>query len=677
MDVDIRGRVANVKLSRSRCLLPLFEAIMNSLHAIEEAQATDGRIEIRVERDKSQKSLFEDDTSSFPVSGFVVIDNGVGFTDHHFRSFCKSDTTEKFKRGGKGVGRFLWLKAFKQAEVKSIFRDNGEMKKREFIFALTDTGVSPLNPPAKPCDIATAETQVRLSGFISDYQQRCPKRSEVIANRIVEHFLELFILRKCPKSMLLVDDVEDTRIDLNRRYSSEMKLDSKTQPFQIRGEKFKITHVRLAAAHAQDHVLNFCAHGRVVRSEPLAKLLPYIDSSIPDGVNGRAFVYSGNVSGDFLNENVMSERTHFDISEESSPLGFPDDLSWSDLIAASLPKTKTFLAPFIEPLNTAKQERIREYIQSKAPQYRHLLTQCKAELDELPSNLSDDKLDLELYKIDQRHDADLRVRYEKLLASGDKTALSHDEQRKRFEQFLEDWNEAGMAKLARHVSHRKATLAFLEQRLGLQDGMKYALEEAIHEVIFPLKATSNEVRSDQMNLWILDEKLAFHSYLASDKRFDQMGDTLEVESGDRPDLAIFGHPIAFADSGPRFGSVVLVEFKRPSRDDYNEKDDKNPIQQVYGYVTLIKGGKTKDRLGRQITVPSTTPFYAYIVCDMTPTLEQQAVYAQLTKTPDGLGYFGYNAQIGVYVEIISFPKLVDDAKKRNAAFFEKLGFGEK
>lgn len=673
MDVDIRGRVANVKLSRSRCLLPLFEAIMNSLHAIEEAQGTDGRIEIRVERDRSQKTLLDVDPSSFPVSGFVVIDNGVGFTDHHFRSFCKSDTTEKFKRGGKGVGRFLWLKAFKKAEIKSVFRVNGEMKKREFGFALTDTGVWPLDPPAVTCDISVAETQVRLSGFLTDYQQRCPKRTEIIANRIIEHFLELFILRKCPKSMFLVDAVEDTRIDLNRRYSSEMRLDSKTQPFQIRGEKFKITHVRLASAHAQDHMLNFCAHGRVVRSEPLAKLLPYLDPSIPDGDNGQTFVYSGNVSGDFLDQNVMSERTQFDISEEASPLEFPDDLSWSELLAASLPKSKTFLAPFVEPLNTAKQERIREYIQNKAPQYRHLLTQCKKELDELPSNLSDDKLDLELYKIDQRHEADLRVRYEKLLATGDKATLSHDEQRKRFEKFLEDWNEAGMAKLARHVSHRKATLAFLEQRLGLQDGTKYALEEAVHEVIFPLKATSDDVRSDQMNLWILDEKLSFHFYLASDKRLDQVGDVVEVDSPGRPDIAIFGHPIAFADTAPRFGSVVLVEFKRPSRDDYSEKDEKNPIQQVYSYVTQIKAGKAKDRKGRQITVPPTIPFYAYIVCDMTPHLEQQAVYAQLTKTPDGLGYFGYNAQIGVYVEIISFPKLIDDAKKRNAAFFEKLG----
>lgn len=675
MDVDVRGRVANVKLAKSRCLLPMFEAIMNSIHAIGEAATADGRIEIRIERDDSQKPLLPDVALSYPVAGFVVVDNGVGFTDHHFRSFCKSDTTEKHAQGGKGVGRFLWLKAFRQAEISSVFRSNGNMVKRAFKFTLSETGVSPVKPVAEICDESSVETKVRLSGFLSDYQERCPKTTDAVANRIVQHFLELFILKKCPKSMFLVDDVEKTKIDLNRRFSSEMKLDSKTQSFQIRGHKFRIIHVRLAAAHAQHHTLNFCAHGRSVRTESLEKLLPYLDPKIPDQSGDTHFVYSGYVSGDYLDETVISERTQFDIAEETPDLEFPDELSLAELIAAALPKTKGFLAPFVEPSNEKKHERIREYIRTKAPQYRHLLKQCKSELDQLASNLTDEKLDLELYKIDQKHEAELRIRYEQLLAAGDKATQSHKQQQKRFEKFLEDWNEAGMAKLARHVAHRKATLAFLEQRLSLQPGDKYSLEEAIHEVIFPLKTTSDEVRSDQMNLWILDERLAFHFYLASDKRLDQMDDAIEVESGDRPDLAIFGHPIAFADTSPVFGSVVIIEFKRPVRDDYSDKAEKNPIQQVYNYVKLIRSGKAVDRSGRPIKVPDSIPFYAYIVCDLMPKLEEQAEYASLRKTPDGMGFFGYNAQVGVYVEIISFAKLIDDAKKRNAAFFEKLGLG--
>jgi hypothetical protein len=54
-------------------------------------------------------------------------------------------------------------------------------------------------------------------------------------------------------------------------------------------------------------------------------------------------------------------------------------------------------------------------------------------------------------------------------------------------------------------------------------------------------------------------------------------------------------------------------------------------------------------------------------------LKNQAENAQLTLTPDSNGYFGYNPILGVYVEIISFDKLIADAKKRNAVLFDKLG----
>ena len=66
---------------------------------------------------------------------------------------------------------------------------------------------------------------------------------------------------------------------------------------------------------------------------------------------------------------------------------------------------------------------------------------------------------------------------------------------------------------------------------------------------------------------------------------------------------------------------------------------------------------------------------AYIVCDIKPTLRMQAKTAGLRQTADGAGYFGYNDNFGVYVDIVSFDKLIGDAKKRNAVLFEKLGLG--
>ena len=44
---------------------------------------------------------------------------------------------------------------------------------------------------------------------------------------------------------------------------------------------------------------------------------------------------------------------------------------------------------------------------------------------------------------------------------------------------------------------------------------------------------------------------------------------------------------------------------------------------------------------------------------------------KLTASPDSMGYFDHNESLTTYLEIISFDKLITDAKKRNQLLFEK------
>ena len=673
MDIDLRGRVNNTNLPYSRSLLPMLEAVVNSLHAIEDAGEKKGRIDVMVERDTTQGTLpAEEEMVSQPIAGFRIVDNGVGFTDENLTSFNTCDTMYKESKGGKGIGRLLWLKAFSKAEIESVYAVEGGYRRRRFDFSLADNGVG--NPMTEDATDSERKTTVRLVGFKPEYRERCPKAVTAIARRIVEHCLEWFIQTGCP-NIWLRDEHEDTTIDLNRLFKKEMQLDASTKRFQVKGQQFRIRHLRLVSGLEPEHQLTFCANKRSVRTESLAKTVPNLEGPLSEPENGKQFIYAGYVSGKFLDDRVISERTRFDISDKPTDLQFPDDLSWSEIVGSAASEAQTFLEPYTAPVNEEKWQRIRAYVQDEAPQYRHLLRHQPAMIDRIPSGLPNEKLDLELYKINQEHDATLRVRYNELLAEKDGEARSQKQYRQEYERFLEEWNEAGMATLARHVAHRKATLAFLDARLRLQADGRYSLEEAVHQIIFPLKATSDDVRPENMNLWILDEKLSYHYYLASDKPLNQMGDVVQVDSQDRPDLLIFDRTFAFADSGPPFSAIVLIEFKRPARDDYSGKEGKSPIEQVYGYVEAIKAGKAMDRQGRPISVPDHIPSYAYIICDVTPTLKKQARYAQLTITPDSQGYFGYQRELGLYVEIISFDKLLSDAKKRNAILFEKLGLG--
>ena len=84
---DPQGRINNISLAPNpkNTLFPLFEAIMNSIHAIEERFGRDnvssGVIRIYVARDENAECL-----------GFRVSANGIGFNEQNLESFMKMDS---------------------------------------------------------------------------------------------------------------------------------------------------------------------------------------------------------------------------------------------------------------------------------------------------------------------------------------------------------------------------------------------------------------------------------------------------------------------------------------------------------------------------------------------------------------------------------------------------------
>jgi len=184
------------------------------------------------------------------------------------------------------------------------------------------------------------------------------------------------------------------------------------------------------------------------------------------------------------------------------------------------------------------------------------------------------------------------------------------------------------------------------------------------------------VFSDSCNLWLIDERLAFHNYLGSDKTLKSMPIT-DIDSTKEPDLLslkVFDNPILVDDktSFP-LGSISVVEIKRPMRNDMREGEDKDPIDQALGYVERIRDGQVKTKSGLLIPKNHDVPAYCYVVCDLTPTMIKRCKNFSLTMTPDGMGFFGFNPNYKAYIEVISFNQLVKSAKERNRAFFDKLG----
>jgi len=672
MESNVIGRVKNTHLPKSHSLLPLFEAIINSIDAIEErfADPRQGRIDIYISRLPSLLSSDElppDQRSKDPISGFRITDNGIGFTEKNFRAFNEADSLNKASKGGKGVGRFIWLKAFSSVRIQSTFEDDASYYTRSFTFSLKIPDGIGNHTKESVSNNQPIETIVELEGFLPGYESTSPKSASTIAQRIVEHCLSYFLLGNMPE--IYLNDSDEEQIDLWEVYGNLVE-DKRREEFEIDGRRFELIHFQLQAYGDIRHHICFCANKRVVRTEMLnSRDIPNLPATITDNEN--TFVYAGYLLSDYLDENVNQYRTDFDLAQEDE-LPYKK-LSYQDIFSETIKFSTNFLEPFTEVIRERKNQQITQYVYEQAPQYRHIIKNHPERLDEIPADLSESKLDSQLYEINRDIEQELRTNGQKLISAevNPQDEKTTQEYFALFNRWWEEYNEIGKANLAKYILHRRIILELLEKALNIQDTGKYSKEEVIHRIIFPLRETSDDLLYEQHNLWVLDEKLAYHHYLASDIPLRKQ-DILISDSTLRPDVLVF-YNNSFAvvdDEAPYNSGIVIFEFKRPMRDDYEGQE--NPITQVYNYITEIGLGKTRTKDGRLINVSQRTPFYCYIVCDITPTLKRQAENYGLKLTPDNLGYIGFNPNLGAYVEIIGFEKLLIDAKRRNRILFDKL-----
>lgn len=666
MKIDLVGRLRNIQLPLTKVLLPLFEAVVNSIHSIEDAKVRDGKIDIIIERGNIQTGLI-DDCKIAVIEGFKIIDNGVGFTEENFVSFQTSDTTFKLSKGSKGIGRFLWLKTFNDVKIDSIYQQNNTFYQRKFNFNITaPDGICNHSNTVTPA--RERKTTVELSNFAIKYSEKCPQNAEVIARKIVEHCLIYFLSSNAP----LINVIDGkTTINLNEYFNEEIKVHSTYGKVIFKSSEFEVVGLRLYKSENSEHRLHYCAQNREVCSEKLNKhISDLVDKKIRDE-DGHLFTYLAYVSGKYLDERVNAERTDFNISKYSEDIGtiFPDEIAMDELRGEMCNVIKERLKPFLIDVREQKEKTIKRYVTSKAPQYRPLLKHHPEILDEIAPGLSEEQLNLELYMQYSKVEISLKRKSLEILASPISDFSKYPDYLHKYHQFLEQFNDFGKSKLAEYIVHRKTILELFEKNLMKDEDGRYKLEKNVHEIIFPLRETSDNIDFERQNLWIIDEKLAYHKYLASDKPFNKLNE-ISVDSNERPDLIVFNNPFAFVEGSQPYSSIVIVEFKRPMREAYDS--DENPIEQVYGYVRKIKSGSYQDKDGRLVNLARETPFYAYIICDLTPKIKDFAEISDLIDSPDLQGFFGYNKKLNTYVEILSFDKLISDARRRNSVLFEKL-----
>jgi hypothetical protein len=646
---NVGGKIRNLPNFYKEALMPVFEAVANSIQAIEELTSiSNGNIQINIVHDPS---LLDSTEHEKKIINFEIIDNGIGFNSENFKSFCTSDSTYKIKKGCKGIGRFLWLKAFDSVEVFSTYRENDVFYQRKL--KLTKNGITHDKPVVST--VEELQTCVKLIGFKKDYQDQpsAYKKTSTIAQRIFEHCLSYYITNQAP-NITIMD--EDESISLNDLYT-KVKDGIKTEPFNIKQEKFLLHHVKLYSTYSKLHNIVLCATHRDVKRCNMSK---FIGTSSQIDTGDEKFVYAAYVESAYLDNNVDLTRQGFEFPDNPGELNsnaFP--ILMNEILTAIEDKTKVYLKKYIDMILQKTKEVIDNYLEKDNPTLRAVARYCPEVYSEIEPNTPKEKIDEALYAYKGKAEYAIKKAGKALLKTNFNSIDEIKDKVKELEEKIEVFQKD---QLTSYMIFRKMIIELLKKKLELNKDGKYSNEDIIHDIIFPRKTTTNDILFDQHNLWLVDEKLSYHSFAASDKPLSEISN---IDSDDRPDICIFSE----IEDDLIARSISLIEFKKPMRKQF----DTEPTTQLLGYVRKIREGKINNVHGRKLEANDSTKYYCYAICDINKKIDEFAENNNYSKLKNDLGYYSYNRSLNSHIEIIAFDKLVYDARQRHRIFFEKLG----
>jgi hypothetical protein len=666
MLANVKGLVDRLELSQAKAMMPLFEAISNAIDAIEEHK--DGFINhiIRIRLIATHDLAHQGGDEVLVLDGFDISDDGVGFDDENLTSFQEAHTLSKVKVGGKGVGRFTFLKVFSNVHIRSVFQRQDETLLREFDFSIADElkGADKVTPVKE-----TRGTALSMRGMEGKFKGGWPHDPAIIAERILAHFLIRFAARSCPPMTL--ESPGHAPIDLQKLFETTVLTHIEERFFDVLGHTFALQAYRHRDGRSR-HDLHLCANGREVTTNKLRDLLPELPEKLLDA-DQEPYTLIVLVTGEYLDDHANQERTRISFQSDDEP-DFDETLVSRQSLNGGITDTlRPLLADDLQSTNEEKRSQIEKFVE-QAPEYRALTHPRYKELIEqrIQPGLTTEKLDEALLHV--KRDVEDSVRKEVRHVAALFETETFEQYQERFQIVAEQANEIGKAQLAAYVAHRRTILDLVSQSLKrVRTDDKYPFERVLHKMIFPMGATSKDIFFEQQNLWIIDERLCYHTLLTSDKKLNSVPG-LKGTSGKEPDIFAFFYdtPIGVSESDNLpGGGVIIIEFKRPGRDDY----DKDPADQIIQRFREISDGSVNDIDGRQIN-PLNIRYTGYLIADLKPSLHKQ-VYGRYHRTADNEGYFFNLAAGNGCIEIISYDKLVKDAERRNRILFDKLGLHKK
>lgn len=643
MKFDVLGRINNMRLpdGKTAVLYSVYEAVSNSIHAIndrftEGKAAEKGRVDVSIALDS------EGDLASISIS-----DNGVGFTPDNLVSFETSDSRFKYARGGKGVGRFIWIKLFETIKVDSIYKAGKGAERISFRFEPQRVN-SIVNKRISPASKQEQQTTITLSDLRPEQKGRVRPTSYL--KDLALHFFPQFIAGTLPQITITYRDETSS---LNEFIADQVEPPVRTVETVDFGEgataEIIVDHLFVDASIStglrNSYLLT--AHGRLV-GDPVSIERKYV---LKELANGKAYVAI--VSSEFLDERVDQERLGFKLTTEQSEI----------LEDTILEAAEKFLKEHIGKLRHHQKTTV-ETLLKEHPQLATQITNLDEYVASLVPSMDDEQIAQNLFVLLYREERELQRRIEGF----DHLADLGPEVREEAEAVLNEISNQEKHRLAELVVKRHQVLKVANLLLKYENDEKqaYRYERVVHELICPMGEMYRSGDYVGHNLWLIDDSLATYQFFASDKPIRTIAPG--AKSAKEPDL-VFLNPLGFRREGTT-DPVVIVEFKRPGDD----RPSQDAINQVLQYIDDLRGSKVRDMDGAVVSeISHDTPFECIIVCDLTAAARRQfeRSIAQ-NPVPDGEGYYGWSAPHKARIRVISYGKMLRDAELRSRTFFEQL-----
>jgi hypothetical protein len=429
-------------------------------------------------------------------------------------------------------------------------------------------------------------------------------------------------------------------------------------------ETFAVRVFKFFYPRSQKSKISLVAHKREVSDQALHKYVPefvedFYEKDTAGKVNyERNYIVKAYVFGEYLDRNVSLERSEFKFQLENDVL---QGISQTDIEERVASIAKDAIGIEISVRQERKREKVETYVEEHAPWHRTLLRTI--DLTGMPFNPSDEEIETRFQR--EKFGLELQIKRDvsTLMAEG-----SLDQLQENVAKTVGKISGTSKNDLVHYIALRRNILDLFGKSLELDDNGAYSSEGVVHDIIFPRKGDSETTGFDDHNLWIVDERLNFTSYVSSDL-------PLNGGSTGRADLIAYNKRILFRGDNEPSNPVTIFEFKKPQRDDFvNPSSSEDPVQQIVRYVNSIRDGRFKTPEGKKIRVEDHTPFYGYVVCELTSKVENWLLREKNFKVmPDRLGWFQWMENINLYIEVLSWDKILNDARMRNRVFFQKLG----